>query len=63
MFYNIWIKSFKDGNGDGEGDLYGILDKIDHLKELGVDAVWITPFYNSPLIDEGYDISDYKNVL
>lgn len=63
VFYNIWIKSFKDGNNDGEGDLYGILEKLDYLKDLGVDAVWITPFYESPLVDEGYDISDYKKIL
>ena len=57
------MKSFKDGNGDGEGDLWGIYEKIDHLSNLGVDAVWITPFYDSPLKDEGYDIKNYKKIL
>lgn len=57
--YQIYPKSFKDGNGDGIGDLRGIIEKLDYLKELGVEIVWISPIYQSPFIDQGYDISDY----
>lgn len=57
--YQIYPKSFKDGNGDGIGDLRGIIEKLDYLKELGIGIVWISPFYQSPLVDQGYDISDY----
>ena len=51
--YQIWPKSFSDGNGDGIGDLYGIIDKLDYLKQLGVDIIWISPLYRSPLVDQG----------
>lgn len=57
--YQIYPKSFKDGNGDGIGDLRGIIEKLDYLKELGVGIVWISPIYKSPFVDQGYDISDY----
>ena len=57
--YQIYPKSFMDSNGDGIGDLQGIIGKLDYLKDLGVDIVWISPIYQSPLADEGYDISDY----
>ena len=57
--YQIYPKSFMDSNGDGIGDLQGIISKLDYLKELGVDIVWLSPIYQSPLADEGYDISDY----
>lgn len=57
--YQIYPKSFKDNNGDGIGDLRGIIEKLDYLKELGVDIVWISPIYQSPFVDQGYDISDY----
>ena len=60
--YQIWPKSFADGNGDGIGDLYGIIDKLDYLKQLGVDIIWISPLYRSPLVDQGYDISDYYDI-
>ncbi len=60
--YQIWPKSFADGNGDGIGDLYGIIDKLDYLKGLGVDIIWISPVYKSPLVDQGYDISDYYDI-
>lgn len=60
--YQIWPKSFADGNGDGIGDLYGIIDKLDYLKDLGVDIIWISPVYKSPLVDQGYDISDYYDI-
>ncbi len=59
VVYQIYPKSFMDSNGDGIGDLRGIEQKLDYLCELGVDAVWICPFYQSPMVDNGYDISDY----
>lgn len=59
VFYQVYLPSFCDGNNDGLGDFYGLLDKIDYLAALGVKGLWITPFYPSPLIDNGYDISDY----
>ncbi len=61
-FYQIWIRSFKDGNGDGIGDLYGVLEKLPYIKELGVDGIWFSPIYPSPNADFGYDISDYKDI-
>ena len=62
VFYEIYPRSFKDSNGDGVGDLNGITSKLDYLARLGVDAVWITPFYPSPQVDFGYDVSDYEAV-
>lgn len=62
VFYQIYPRSFADGNGDGIGDIPGILDKLDYLKDLGVDAVWLSPHYPSPQVDCGYDISDYCSV-
>lgn len=60
--YQIYPKSFNDGNGDGIGDLRGIIEKLDYLKELGIDIVWISPIYQSPFVDQGYDISDYYKI-
>ena len=60
--YQIWCRSFKDGNGDGIGDLYGVLEKLDYIKSLGVDAIWFSPIYPSPNADYGYDISDYTDI-
>ena len=57
--YQIYPKSFCDTNGDGIGDLRGIISKLDYLKELGVDIIWLSPIYKSPFVDQGYDISDY----
>ena len=57
--YQIYPKSFGDTNGDGIGDLRGIISKLDYLKELGVDIIWLSPIYKSPFVDQGYDISDY----
>ena len=57
--YEIYIRSFADGNGDGIGDFIGMLDKLDYLAWLGVDVLWITPFYSSPMRDWGYDVADY----
>ena len=61
-FYQIWIRSFADGNGDGIGDLYGVYDKLPYIKSLGVDGIWFSPIYPSPNADFGYDISDYKDI-
>ena len=60
--YQIYPKSFYDSNGDGIGDIRGIIEKLDYLKELGVDIVWLSPCYVSPLADQGYDIADYYNI-
>ena len=60
--YQIYPKSFYDTNGDGIGDLPGIIEKLDELKELGIDIIWLSPVYASPLADQGYDISDYRNI-
>ena len=62
VLYEIYPRSFQDSNGDGIGDLNGITQRLDYLKELGVDAVWLSPVYPSPQADFGYDISDYKNI-
>jgi alpha-glucosidase len=62
VIYEIYPRSFQDTNGDGIGDLNGITQRLDYLKELGVDAIWLTPVYPSPHVDFGYDISDYKNI-
>ena len=60
--YQIYPKSFYDSNGDGIGDIPGIIEKLDYLKDLGVDIIWLSPVYRSPLADQGYDISDYYNI-
>ena len=60
--YQIWTRSFCDGNGDGIGDLYGVISKLDYIKSLGVDAIWFSPIYPSPNADFGYDISDYTDI-
>ena len=60
--YQIWTRSFCDSNGDGIGDLPGVLGKLDYIKSLGVDGIWFSPIYPSPNADYGYDISDYKNI-
>jgi trehalose-6-phosphate hydrolase len=60
--YQIYTKSFMDSNGDGIGDISGVVGKLDYLKELGIDYIWMTPFFCSPLNDNGYDISDYYNI-
>ncbi len=61
--YQIYPRSFKDSNGDGIGDLQGVISKLDYLKELGIDIIWICPMYKSPNDDNGYDISDYRDIL
>ena len=61
--YQIYPRSFKDSNGDGIGDLKGVIQKLDYLKDLGIDLIWMSPIYKSPNDDNGYDISDYKDIL
>ncbi|MCR5403456.1 MAG: alpha-glucosidase [Butyrivibrio sp.] len=61
-FYQIWVRSFADGNGDGIGDLYGVEQKLEYIRSLGVDGIWFSPIYPSPNADFGYDISDYRNI-
>ena len=61
-FYQIYPRSFKDSDGDGVGDLKGIQSKLQYLKDLGVDGVWLSPIYKSPQADGGYDISDYRDI-
>jgi len=62
VIYQIYIRSFADGNGDGIGDIPGIRTRLPYLKDLGVDAIWITPWYPSPMADGGYDVADYRDV-
>ncbi len=62
VFYQVYPRSFKDSNGDGIGDLRGITQKLDYLSWLGIDAIWISPFFKSPMVDFGYDVSDYTDV-
>ncbi|MFP3489123.1 alpha-amylase family glycosyl hydrolase, partial [Staphylococcus sp. SIMBA_130] len=62
VVYQIYPKSFNDTTGSGTGDIQGIIEKLDYLKELGVDVVWLTPIYDSPQNDNGYDIRDYFSI-
>eukprot|EP00903_Cladosiphon_okamuranus_P000011 g11.t1 len=63
VIYQIYPRSFKDSNGDGIGDLGGIIEKLDYLAELGVDILWLSPIYQSPNDDNGYDISNYRDIM
>ena len=63
VVYQIYPRSFKDDNGDGVGDLKGIISKLDYIKSLGIDVIWLNPIYSSPNGDNGYDISDYQNIM
>ena len=63
VVYQIYPRSFKDSNGDGIGDLPGIISKLDYIEELGVDVIWLSPIYKSPNDDNGYDISDYRDIM
>jgi maltose alpha-D-glucosyltransferase/alpha-amylase len=62
VFYEVHVRAFCDGNGDGHGDLPGLISKLDYLQELGVDCLWLMPIYPSPLLDDGYDIADFTRV-
>ncbi|NIW39114.1 MAG: maltose alpha-D-glucosyltransferase, partial [candidate division Zixibacteria bacterium] len=62
IFYEVYIRAYHDSNGDGNGDIQGLIQKIDHIKDLGVDCIWVLPHYPSPLKDDGYDISDHYGV-
>ena len=62
VFYQIWPRSFKDGDGDGMGDLWGVLEKLDYIQSLGCDGIWFSPIYPSPGADCGYDIADYMDI-
>ncbi|SCL18684.1 alpha-glucosidase [Micromonospora rhizosphaerae] len=62
VVYQVYVRSFADANGDGVGDLQGIRERLPYLRELGVDALWLTPFFTSPQIDGGYDVADYRDV-
>src|SRR5438128_6185753 len=62
VFYEIHIRGFYDGNGDGSGDFRGLTEKLDYLQWLGIDVIWLLPFYESPLRDGGYDIADYFTI-
>ena len=62
VFYQIYPRSFADGNGDGIGDLRGMIERLDYLADLGIDAIWLSPHYPSPQFDCGYDIADYTDV-
>ncbi|MFA0621469.1 alpha-amylase family glycosyl hydrolase, partial [Vibrio sp. 10N.222.49.A4] len=62
VVYQIYPRSFLDSNNDGIGDLNGIISKLDYLKELGINVIWLSPVYQSPMDDNGYDISDYQAI-
>src|SRR5881398_968858 len=62
VIYEIYPRSFQDSNGDGIGDLNGITGRLEHIASLGVDAIWLSPFFASPMKDFGYDVSDYRAV-
>ncbi len=62
VVYQIYPKSFQDSNNDGVGDLQGIISRLDYLQKLGVDILWLNPIYESPQVDNGYDISDYRAI-
>ena len=62
VIYQIYPRSFKDSNGDGIGDLKGITEKLPYIKNLGVDAIWLSPIYKSPMKDFGYDVEDYRAI-
>ena len=62
VVYQIYPQSFKDSNDDGIGDLRGIIEKLSYLSKLGIDVVWLNPIYKSPLVDNGYDIENYREI-
>ncbi len=62
IIYQVHVRAFYDSTGDGVGDFRGLAQKLDYLQELGINALWLMPFFPSPLRDDGYDISDYRSV-
>jgi maltose alpha-D-glucosyltransferase/alpha-amylase len=62
ILYELHVRAFRDSDGDGVGDFRGLTEKLDYLRDLGVTALWLLPFYPSPLKDDGYDIADYTGV-
>ena len=63
VFYEVFVRSFHDASGDGTGDLKGLTARLDYLQWLGIDCIWLPPFFKSPLRDGGYDVSDYTGIL
>ena len=63
VFYEVYIRAFQDSNQDGHGDIPGLISRLDYLKDLGVDCIWLLPIYPSPLKDDGYDIADYYGIM
>ncbi len=63
VIYQVWPRSFMDSDGDGVGDLRGVLSRLDHIAGLGVDVLWLSPHFDSPNVDNGYDIRDYRKVM
>ena len=61
--YQVYVRSFKDSNGDGIGDLQGLIEKLDYLKDLGIDVIYLNPINKSPNYDNGYDISDFRDIM
>ncbi|HEU5110213.1 MAG TPA: alpha-amylase family glycosyl hydrolase, partial [Micromonosporaceae bacterium] len=62
VIYQVYVRSFADSDGDGDGDLGGLRQRLPYLRDLGVDAIWLTPFYRSPMVDGGYDVADHRDV-
>ena len=62
VFYELHIRAYQDSNGDGNGDFRGAIQRLDHIKSLGVTCIWLLPMYPSPLKDDGYDVADFLNI-
>ena len=62
VVYEVYVQSFNDSNGDGVGDLPGLIEKLDYIKDLGANTIWLTPIFKSPMVDNGYDIANYKEI-
>ena len=62
IFYELYVRAFRDSNGDGHGDLRGVIEKLDYLQDLGINCIWLLPIFPSPLLDDGYDISDFRSI-